>query len=155
MALIICSCGFCDSNDYQLKTDHHQSKTQSRKEQGRDKDVYGLFQWQAGWSSKVQLQGAYFNDPVHTTTRSVSWKTGAGSSNVCQFYHCSFDLLNFSFIHYSFFYVVNAKDTDGERLIAINSLKKNLQELQLPNSLEKGFLFDNYFWNNYISMSKR
>ena len=35
-----------------------------------------------------------------------------------------FDLLNFSFIHYSFFYVVNTKDIDGERLIAINSLKK-------------------------------
>ena len=154
MALIISSCGFCDSDDYQLKTDHHQSETWRRKEQVRDKDVYGLFQWQAGRSSEVKLQGAYFNEPVHTTTRSVSWKTGAGSSNVCQFYHCSFDLLNFSFIHYSFLYVVNTMDVDGERLISINSLKI-LQELQRPNSLEKGYLFDNYLWNNYISMSKR
>ena len=60
MALIISSCGFCDSDDYQLKTDHHQSETWRRKEQVRDKDVYGLFQWQAGRSSEVQLQGGIF-----------------------------------------------------------------------------------------------
>lgn len=135
-------------------------QTTIRVKPGGERNRLGTRMFMGSFSDKLDealrysCRGAYFNEPVHTTTRSVSWKTGAGSSNVCQFYHCSFDLLNFSFIHYSFLYVVNTKDVDGERLISINSLKI-LQELQLPNSLEKGYLFDNYFWNNYISMSKR
>lgn len=85
VALIICSCGFCDSDGNHLRTDHHQSRNlEKTREQGRDRDAPGLFQLQ-GQSSEVPVEEGTFQ-----------------CSNGCQFYHCPFYLLTFFFIHYSF-----------------------------------------------------